>query len=69
MVSESEILDGDPEDPQRLVLHLQATAGGCQWMLDRRSELLVEMVEWTHRVCRPVSGLDRSALTSHSNAC
>jgi hypothetical protein len=39
LVSESEILDGDPEDPQRLVLRLQATAGGCQWMLDRWAEL------------------------------
>src|SRR5271154_2187746 len=31
LVSQSDIVDGDPEDPQRLVLHLQATAGGCQW--------------------------------------
>jgi hypothetical protein len=37
--SHSEIVIGDPQDPQRLVLHLQATAGGCQWMLDRWSEL------------------------------
>jgi hypothetical protein len=29
----------DPEDPPRLVLHLQATAGGCQWMFDRWSAL------------------------------
>jgi hypothetical protein len=49
LVSESEIVDGDPEDPQRLVLHLQATAGGCQWMLDRWSELrsiLEEGLDW-----------------------
>jgi hypothetical protein len=49
LVSESEILDGDPEDPQRLVLRLQATAGGCQWMLDRWSELrsiLEEGLDW-----------------------
>ncbi len=48
-VSESEIVDGDPEDPQRLVLRLQATAGGCQWMLDRWSELrsiLEEGMDW-----------------------
>ena len=37
-VSESDLVD-DPEDPQRLVLHLQATAGGCQWMLDQWSAL------------------------------
>jgi hypothetical protein len=32
LVSQSEIVDGDPQDPQRLVLRLQATAGaasGC----------------------------------------
>jgi hypothetical protein len=49
LVSHSEIVDGDPEDPQRLVLHLQATAGGCQWMLDRWSELrsiLEEGLDW-----------------------
>ena len=49
LVSESEILDGDPEDPQRLVLRLQTTAGGCQWMLDRWSELrsiLEEGLDW-----------------------
>ena len=49
LVSDSEIVDGDPEDPQRLVLHLQATAGGCQWMLDRWSELrsiLEEGLDW-----------------------
>ncbi len=49
LVSQSEIVDGDPEDPQRLVLHLQATAGGCQWMLDRWSELtsiLEEGLDW-----------------------
>ena len=37
-VSHSELVD-DPEDPQRLVLHLQATAGGCQWMIDQWSDL------------------------------
>ena len=37
-VSESKLVD-DPEDPQRLVLHLQATASGCQWMLDQWSDL------------------------------
>ena len=37
-VSESKLVD-DPEDPQRLVLHLQATASGCQWMLDQWSGL------------------------------
>ena len=37
VVSESEIVDGDPEDPQRLVLRLQTTAGGCQ---DRKSTRL-----------------------------
>ena len=49
LVSQSEIVEGDPEDPQRLVLHLQATAGGCQWMLDRWSELrsiLEEGLDW-----------------------
>jgi hypothetical protein len=49
VVSESEIVDGDPEDPQRLVLRLQATAGGCQWMLDRWAELrsiLEEGLDW-----------------------
>ena len=48
LVSQSDLLD-DPEDPQRLVLHLQATAGGCQWMLDRWSELrsiLEEGLDW-----------------------
>ncbi len=48
LVSESD-LAADPEDPQRLVLHLQATAGGCQWMLDRWSELrsiLEEGLNW-----------------------
>ena len=39
VVSESEIVDGDPDDPQRLVLRLQTTAGGCQWMLDSWTEL------------------------------
>ena len=28
-----------PLSPQRLVLRLQATAGGCQWLLDRWAEL------------------------------
>jgi hypothetical protein len=37
-VAFSEVAD-DPYDPQRLVVHLQSTAGGCQWMLDRWSEL------------------------------
>ena len=49
VVSESEILDGDPEDPQRLVGRLQTTAGGCQWMLDRWAELrsiLEEGLDW-----------------------
>jgi hypothetical protein len=49
VVSESEIVDGDPEDPQRLVLRLQAMAGGCQWMLDRWAELrsiLEEGMDW-----------------------
>jgi hypothetical protein len=49
LVSHSEIVAGDPEDPQRLVLRLQATAGGCQWMLDRWSELrsiLEEGLDW-----------------------
>jgi hypothetical protein len=48
LVSESDLAD-DPEDPPRLVLHLQATAGGCQWMLDRWSELrsiLEEGLDW-----------------------
>jgi hypothetical protein len=48
LVSHSDIVD-EPEDPQRLVLHLQATAGGCQWMLDRWSELrsiLEEGLNW-----------------------
>ena len=48
LVSQSDLLD-DPDDPQRLVLHLQATAGGCQWMLDRWSELrsiLEEGLDW-----------------------
>ena len=48
LVSQSDLLD-DPEDPQRLVLHLQATAGGCQWMLDRWAELrliLEEGLDW-----------------------
>jgi hypothetical protein len=39
LVSQSEIVDGEPEDPQRLVLRLHATAGGRRWMLDRWSEL------------------------------
>jgi hypothetical protein len=30
LVSESDLAD-DPEDPPRLVVRLQATAGGCQW--------------------------------------
>jgi hypothetical protein len=49
VVSESEIVDGDPEDPQRLVGRLQTTAGGCQWMIDRWSELrsiLEEGLDW-----------------------
>jgi hypothetical protein len=49
LVSQSDIVDGDPEDPQRLVLRLQTTAGGCQWMLDRWSELrsiLEEGLDW-----------------------
>ena len=37
-VAYSEMIDA-PDDPERLVLHLQATAGGCSWMLDRWSEL------------------------------
>ena len=36
--SYSDLLD-DPEDPPRLVLHLQATAVGCQWMLDQWADL------------------------------
>ena len=47
-VSHSDLVD-DPEDPQRLVLHLQATAAGCQWMLDQWSELrsiLAEGLSW-----------------------
>jgi hypothetical protein len=47
-VSESELVE-DTEDPPRLVLHLQATAGGSQWMLDRWSELrsiLEEGLNW-----------------------
>jgi hypothetical protein len=49
LVSQSDIVDGDPEDPQRLVLRLQTTAGGCQWMLDRWFELraiLDEGLDW-----------------------
>ncbi len=48
LVSESDLAD-DPEDAQRLVLRLQATAGGCEWMLDRWSELrsiLEEGLDW-----------------------
>jgi type II secretory pathway pseudopilin PulG len=48
LVSHSDIVD-DPEGPQRLVLRLRATAGGCQWMLDRWSELrsiLEEGLDW-----------------------
>jgi hypothetical protein len=29
----------DPDDPARLLLHLEATAAGCQWLLDRWAEL------------------------------
>ncbi len=29
----------EPLSPQRLVLRLQSTAGGCQWLLDRWAEL------------------------------
>jgi hypothetical protein len=47
VVSESDLAE-DPEDPQRLVLHLQATAGGCQWMLDRWSELRSILEEGLH---------------------
>jgi hypothetical protein len=49
LVSHSDIVDGDPEDPQRLVCRLQTTAGGCQWMLDRWAELrsiLEEGLDW-----------------------
>ena len=48
LVSQSDLVD-DPEDPQHLVLHLQASAGGCQWMLDRWAELrsiLEEGLNW-----------------------
>jgi hypothetical protein len=38
LVSHSNIVK-DPQDPQRLVLHLQASAGGCQWLLDQWAEL------------------------------
>ena len=47
-VSYSDLLD-DPEDPPRLVLHLQATAGGCQWMLDQWADLrsiLADGLNW-----------------------
>jgi len=47
-VSHSDLVD-DPEDPQRLVLRLQMTASGCQWMLDRWVELksiLEEGLDW-----------------------
>ena len=47
-VSQSDLLD-DPEDPPRLVLHLKATAGGCQWMLDQWDDLrsiLEEGLNW-----------------------
>jgi hypothetical protein len=49
LVSQSEIVESDPEDPQCVVLRLQSTAGGCQWMLDRWSELraiLEEGLDW-----------------------
>jgi hypothetical protein len=29
----------DPDDPPRLLLHLEATAAGCRWLLDRWAEL------------------------------
>jgi hypothetical protein len=31
--------DADPEAPPRLLLRLEATAAGCQWLLDRWAEL------------------------------
>jgi hypothetical protein len=36
--SSSGLVD-DPDDPARLVLQLESTAAGCQWMLDRWDEL------------------------------
>jgi hypothetical protein len=47
-ISGSDILE-EPEDPERLVLRLQATASGCRWMLDQWSSLrsiLVEGQNW-----------------------
>jgi hypothetical protein len=47
-LSHSDLLD-DPQDPPRLVLHLQATAGGCQWMLDQWADLrsiLADGLNW-----------------------
>jgi hypothetical protein len=32
-------LGDDPDDPPRLLLHLEATAEGCRWLLDRWAEL------------------------------
>src|SRR2546421_192930 len=37
-VSSSGLAD-DPDDPARLILRLEATAAGCQWLLDRWAEL------------------------------
>jgi len=34
-------LDDDPDDPARLVLRLESTRAGCQWLLDRWQELRV----------------------------
>ena len=49
LVSQSDLLD-DPEDPPAAWFwHLQATAGGCQWMLDQWAELrliLEEGLNW-----------------------
>src|SRR5262249_5898289 len=32
-------LSDDPDDPPRLLLHLEATAAGCRWLIDRWAEL------------------------------
>src|SRR5262249_19702619 len=32
-------LSDDPDDPPRLLLHLEASAAGCRWLLDRWAEL------------------------------
>ena len=55
----------DPDDPPRLVIRLQSTAVGCQWMLDQWAGLRADRLRRVLAVARQVQGDPPARAATH----